>query len=170
MDTNFLRKRGVDMDMVTKKSVKRGVDMVTIRDSRKSKKMWCSHGPWLGWIPGSYLSFCEDFYCPNSVLDSVSDAESHDIKILTWFPGNLILEILIKIYNCVGSANIRGRFWKVLSWKVRNEIGKIEVESSRWSWKVRAVIGKLGPKLESLILTWKESMKLESYFLTWKDQ
>ena len=27
------------------KSQKRGVDMVTIRDSRKSKKMWFGHGP-----------------------------------------------------------------------------------------------------------------------------
>ena len=30
------------------------------------------------------------------------------IKILTWSPGNQILEILIKIFNCVGSANMRG--------------------------------------------------------------
>ena len=38
----------------------------------------------------------------------MSDAESHDIKIFTWFPGNSILEILKKICNCVGSANMRG--------------------------------------------------------------
>ena len=31
------------------------------------------------------------------VPDSINDAESNDIKILTWFPGNSILEILIKI-------------------------------------------------------------------------
>ena len=38
------------------------------------------------------------------------DAESHGIKILTRFPGNPILEILIKICNCVGYTNMRGRF------------------------------------------------------------
>ena len=38
----------------------------------------------------------EIFSGPNTVTDSVSDAESCDIKILTWFPGNPILEILIK--------------------------------------------------------------------------
>ena len=46
----------------------------------------------------------------NRLFDSVSDAESHDIKILTGFPGNPILEILIKNCNCVGSTNMRGRF------------------------------------------------------------
>ena len=43
----------------------------------------------------------------NRLFDSVSDAESHDIKILAGFPGNLILEILIKNRNCVGSTNMR---------------------------------------------------------------
>ena len=32
------------------------------------------------------------------------------MKILARFPGNLTLEILIKIHNCVGSTNMRGRF------------------------------------------------------------
>ena len=40
-------KRGMDIDMVTKKSVKRGVgmDLLTIHDSRKSKKIRRNHGP-----------------------------------------------------------------------------------------------------------------------------
>ena len=46
----------------------------------------------------------------NMLFDSVSDAESHDIKILTEFPGNPILEILIKNRNCVGSTNMRRCF------------------------------------------------------------
>ena len=50
------------------------------------------------------------FRGPNMSFDSVSDAESHDIKILTGFPGNLILEILMKNRNCVGSTNMRGCF------------------------------------------------------------
>ena len=50
------------------------------------------------------------FRSPNRLFDSVSDVESHDIKILTGFPGNPILEILVKIYNCVGCANMLGRF------------------------------------------------------------
>ena len=32
------------------------------------------------------------------------------MKILVRFPGNPTLEILIKIHNCVGSTNMRGRF------------------------------------------------------------
>ena len=36
------------------------------------------------------------FHGPNRLFDSVSDTESHDIKILTGFPGNPILKILIK--------------------------------------------------------------------------
>ena len=50
------------------------------------------------------------FRGPNRLFDSVSDAESHDIKILTGYPGNLILEILIKNRNCVGSTNTRRCF------------------------------------------------------------
>ena len=50
------------------------------------------------------------FRSPNRFSDSVRDAESHNIKILTKFPGNPIPKILIKIYNCVGSAKMRGRF------------------------------------------------------------
>ena len=50
------------------------------------------------------------FRRPNRLFDSVSDAESHDIKILTEFPGNPILEILIKNRNCVGSTNTRRCF------------------------------------------------------------
>ena len=33
----------------------------------------------------------------NRLFDSVRDAESHDVQILTGFPENLILEILKKI-------------------------------------------------------------------------
>ena len=50
----------------------------------------------------------------------------------------------------------RTRSWKVLSWKVENEFGKIEVEKfepkleSSWrSWKVRGEAGKFELKLES---------------------
>ena len=50
----------------------------------------------------------------------------------------------------------KSRSWKVLSLKVRNEIGKIEVgkfepklESSWRSWEVRDEVGRLGLKLES---------------------
>ena len=50
----------------------------------------------------------------------------------------------------------RTRSWKLISWKVQNEIGKIEVgkfepklESSWRSWKVKGEVGKLGLKLES---------------------
>ena len=45
------------------------------------------------------------FRSPNRFSDSVRDAESHDIKILTQFPGNPILEILIN-----GGTNMRGCF------------------------------------------------------------
>ena len=45
MDTNFLRKRGVDMDMVTKKSVKRGVDMNTVtKNLRNVAWTWSRFG------------------------------------------------------------------------------------------------------------------------------
>ena len=47
---------------------------------------------------------------PNRDSDSVKNSESNDIKILTRFPGNPILEILIKNCSCVGSTNMRGRF------------------------------------------------------------
>ena len=50
------------------------------------------------------------FRSPNRFTDSVGHAESHDIKILTKFPGNLILEISIKFCNCVGGTNMRGCF------------------------------------------------------------
>ena len=50
----------------------------------------------------------------------------------------------------------RTRSWKIISWKVQNEIGKIEVgkfepklESSWRSWEVRDEVGRLGLKLES---------------------
>ena len=49
------------------------------------------------------------FRSQNRSLDSVSDADSRDIKILVRFPGNPILEISIKIRNCVGSPYMRGR-------------------------------------------------------------
>ena len=52
-------------------------------------------------------SFCS----LNRASDSVSEAESHDIKIMTKLPGSSILEISIKIYNCVGRAKMRGRFF-----------------------------------------------------------
>ena len=39
----------------------------------------------------------DNFHGPNRLFDSVSDGESHDIKLLAGFPGNPILEILIKI-------------------------------------------------------------------------
>ena len=50
---------------------------------------------------------------PNSNIDSdsVKNSESDDIKILTRFPASSILEISIKIYNCVGCAKMRGRFF-----------------------------------------------------------
>ena len=55
------------------------------------------------------------FRGPNTLFNSVSDAESNDIKILTGFPGSPILEILIKNLNCVGGTNMRRRFLKKLS-------------------------------------------------------
>ena len=62
-----------------------------------------------------------DIFCgPNRLFDSVSDAESHDIKILTGFPGNPILEILMKNRNCVGRTCIAHAFRRVDEWtKVR---------------------------------------------------
>ena len=50
------------------------------------------------------------FRSPNRLFDSVSDAESDDIKILTGFPGNPILEILMKNRNCVDSTDIAHAF------------------------------------------------------------
>ena len=50
------------------------------------------------------------FRSRNRFSDSVEHAESHDIKTLTKFPGNLILEILIKFCNCVGGTNMRRCF------------------------------------------------------------
>ena len=50
------------------------------------------------------------FRTPNRFSDSVGDAESHDIKILTRFARNPILEILIKNFNCVGCTKTRERF------------------------------------------------------------
>ena len=49
------------------------------------------------------------FRSPNRFSDSVRDAESHAIKILTEFPGNPILEILIKFCDLVGGS-MRGWF------------------------------------------------------------
>ena len=46
----------------------------------------------------------------NRLFDSVTDAGFYDIKILTGFPGNPILEILIKNRNCVGSTFMRRCF------------------------------------------------------------
>ena len=51
------------------------------------------------------------FNSPNRFSDSVRDAESHGIKILTRFPGNPILEILMKFYNCVGCTYMCRRFF-----------------------------------------------------------
>ena len=39
MDTKFLEKRGVDMDMATKKSVKRGVDMAMKKSMERGVDM-----------------------------------------------------------------------------------------------------------------------------------
>ena len=52
----------------------------------------------------------EIFSKPKRYSDSVKNSESNDIKFLIGFPGNLVLEILIKICNCVGSSNMRGWF------------------------------------------------------------
>ena len=49
------------------------------------------------------------FRSPNRFSDSVRDAESHNIKILTEFPGNPILEILVKFCDFVGGS-MRGCF------------------------------------------------------------
>ena len=54
------------------------------------------------------------------------------------------------------TCNWKWQLEKMRSWKVRNEIGNIEVgkfwpklKRSRRSWKVRAEVGKLGLKSES---------------------
>ena len=52
----------------------------------------------------------EIFSNPKRDSDSVKNFESNDIKVLTRFPGNPVLEILIKICNCVGSTYMRGCF------------------------------------------------------------
>ena len=53
--------------------------------------------------------FCRYFSWPNYWLfDSGDDTESHDVKILTRFPENPILEILIKVAQiCVGCFIIK---------------------------------------------------------------
>ena len=48
------------------------------------------------------------FHNQNRLLESVSDAGSHDIKILPRSFENRIVEIFIKIRNCVGGTNMRG--------------------------------------------------------------
>ena len=70
----------------------------------------------------------------------------------------------------------RTRSWNFLSWKVQNEIGKIEVgkfeqksESSWRIWKVRAEVGKLELKLENTTEVGNWLMKLEILDWTWKD-
>ena len=50
------------------------------------------------------------FRGPNRFSDSVRDAESNDIKNLAKFHGNPTLEILIKIFNCVGGTKMRWCF------------------------------------------------------------
>ena len=65
---------------------------------------------WIGWIPRTRFFPVEIFPNPNRDSDSVKNSESHDIHFLTWFPGNPTLELLIKICNCVGYTNMRGRF------------------------------------------------------------
>ena len=52
----------------------------------------------------------EIFCSLNRVSDSVNDGDSNDIKILTGFPGNPIVEISIKNRNCVGCNNMRRCF------------------------------------------------------------
>ena len=52
----------------------------------------------------------EIFPKQNRDSDSVKNSESHDIKFITGLPGNSVLEILMKICNCVGYTNMRGRF------------------------------------------------------------
>ena len=52
----------------------------------------------------------EIFPKPNRDSDPVKNSESDDIICLARFPGNAILKILIKICNCVGYTNMRGRF------------------------------------------------------------
>ena len=52
----------------------------------------------------------EIFPNPNRDSDSVKNSESDDIKSLTEFPENSVLEILIKNCDCVGSTHMRGCF------------------------------------------------------------
>ena len=72
---------------------------------------------WLGWIPGLriFITFLvrRFFLFQNITNDSVNHAESDDIKILDQFPGISILEILTKIWKCVGCGHVRGHFWKI---------------------------------------------------------
>ena len=49
------------------------------------------------------------FRTPDKLSDSVNDAESHDRKKIVRIPFP-VLEILIKISNCVGSTYVRGWF------------------------------------------------------------
>ena len=44
------------------------------------------------------------------VANSVSHADSGDIKVFVQFPGNSILKISLRFWNCVGCGHIRGRF------------------------------------------------------------
>ena len=62
----------------------------------------------VNWIISYYFFPADIFSSPNRVSDSVSDADSRDIKILVRFPGNPILEISIKIRNCVAGLYMRG--------------------------------------------------------------
>ena len=57
----------------------------------------------------------------------------------------------------------RTRSWKVLSWKVQNEIREIEAVSSSRSWKVRVEVGKSEVKWESSIRSWKARAEVEKY-------
>ena len=68
---------------------------------------------YLGWIPRSRFFPVEISPKPNRDCDSVKNYESHisfRYNFLAWFLGNPILKILIKIFNCVGSAYMRGCF------------------------------------------------------------
>ena len=46
----------------------------------------------------------------NRLFHSVSDPESHDLKILSQFPGNPFLKILIKNCKSVSGTNMRWCF------------------------------------------------------------
>ena len=50
------------------------------------------------------------FRCSNGLFYSESDAKYHDIKILSLFPGNPFLKILIENCYCVGGTNMRECF------------------------------------------------------------